>query len=990
MAPFLSRLFSIQKKFSNNIRSEDQRSESKRVKPPDFDSTKQVRVLLFREHNGQERRLLFDSKAVRKRDPTASPNGKPPLNIQARQRQESSIEKSFRLNEDHSKEYVYESKKPSSDETLLREMIFGSVSISYHGTLLKVHAIRSPSQVMLSLVFPAPSLPPYRTPEPETEESGTWTTSVEVNINKSTDKSDTHLAHSVPVNVPSRLSCQHVESRDSDSDSLQSHDGHSSLPTTHLSPETPVSCLPRSSSYNSLQRRILRNKATSIELGLPKSEEISPNECSRTTVNKRVKLGLSVVINLSDESKPDDKQLNNFIFTHISLIEGHLMSLKDTVIRAYLNRKSFLNLMFEGSKRFQKSLCDLYAAPRLVNPEWLTIISSPNHRHLSYTFLAKFADLLKSYDKKETNFFVSTLLTAVLTHHLAWVPSVIPTDSKIQPVQSSHKHIPCWVDLIAKSRPYNPLWMQLSDLYGGLGIPPKLTKTIVKGQKKEVILRFLRILSYFIRCSDICQQEYDKSDDLTEDRETLGAKCLEELERSPINVVKRTNESNSNTPVDLHSFQSHTCKKCLPQNSCIPHSTAAFYDPLVECASNSSKDTCELTITPTEERTSEHSLDCSSIRPEATLLVPTNSETFHTNSKRSEFDSLGYMSLEEKVESLATCSKRLALQEQHPNCCQDSVGSTLGAVLSSIREGKENNPLVNVTCVDGAVKNCLTKASADLCQSSTKARSCCCCKDCPCYGNQNECEQTQCFILGDSSKVRECESIEEGYHSMEEPHSPSREPAHLSEMLRRLDNWRPEGCQEKPMPGLKHLGEIVDSSPYKSFGWSLMAGVSDHYLADFCLQGLNGQLKEEEVKEDLRRFSHVDIFGEPVSESVCIIADTDKWKVNLLSSNAAMGGGKLEYNESTVIMSSLVSEICDAILNMCELKIPAESCIIYLEDRLQELYTRSQTLADFIRNSKVLLPQSKVASALNVDISDMPLLLSIATTHSPNLSVYSR
>lgn len=64
-----------------------------------------------------------------------------------------------------------------------------------------------------------------------------------------------------------------------DLDSLQSHDGYSSLPTMqHLTPEATSACLPRSSSYNSLQRRLMRNKATSIEFGLQKPDENTNNE----------------------------------------------------------------------------------------------------------------------------------------------------------------------------------------------------------------------------------------------------------------------------------------------------------------------------------------------------------------------------------------------------------------------------------------------------------------------------------------------------------------------------------------------------------------------------------------------------------------------------------------------------------------------------------------------------------------------------------------
>ncbi|XP_054724932.1 folliculin-interacting protein 2-like [Uloborus diversus] len=962
-----------------------ERPQEIRIKPPEFDSGKQVRVLLFRELNGQERRLLFDSKSVRKKDPSGSPCGKPPPHMSPRRSQESSIEKSFKLNDVQSKEYIYEWQKSSSDEQMLKEMIFGAVSISYQGTTLKVHTIRSPSQVMLSVVFPAPPVPMFRIGEQDTEESGKWNASVnELNINKQSEKPEIHLAHSVPVNVPSRLSGHYGESKDSDSDSLQSHDGYSSLPTTQLTPEAAVACLPRSSSYNSLQRRLLRNKATSIELGLQKPDESnSPNEeFSRSTGQKRVKLGLSIVISFQEENK-QEKDFIQFLFTHMALIEGHLMSLKDTVVRAYLNRRNFVHFMFEGSKKFQQAISDLYMAPRLQNPEWLTIISSPNHCHRSYTFLEKFADSLKLYDKKETHFFISTLLTAVLTHHLSWVPSVIPTESKIQPSQTSHKHTPCWVDLLAKSRPYNPHWVQLSDLYGALGFPLKLAKTVVKGQNKDVVLKILQVFSYFIRCSDIYEQIYESLDGSISDTESLKTR----VSRFPSGDASssKTALSQSNSSLKAHSSVLDS-KQGLPET--LRASDILGAPDSSDSASDSSKDTCDLTVTPSEEKNKVHSLD-SSLMPEvAASLVPISSQENQTldNRKNSRVDSIGYISMDEK-DLVNQCKRRSALQECHTNCCGGLSSAAVNSGSINIKVGKENNPTINVIpCMDKCQsKHCDTELCSKMCMPSKSKASY---EKCLCYDNQlsNDSSTSEIF---ESPKMKECESVEEGYHSMEEPHSPSKSKLHLSEMLKRFDSWCPEGLEEVSLPELQNSTEITNSSPYKSFGWSLMAGISDHYLMDFCLQGVDGPLTEDEIRDDLIHLTHIDVLGEPPSEAVCILADTDKWTVNLLSSNF-IGGEKDGSLGVRIAMSSLVSGICDAILNMIELRIPPESCIIYLEDRLQELYFRSQMLSDYLRGNRLSIPYSKIASTLNVDASDIPLLLSIATTHSPYLSVHNR
>lgn len=61
------------------------------------------------------------------------------------------------------------------------------------------------------------------------------------------------------------------------------------------------------------------------------------------------------------------------------------------------------------------------------------------------------------------------------------------------------------LDALSKSHPYNPLWAQLGELYGALGFPVKIAKTVVtSGAKKlELLNRILSSLTYFIRCSEV-------------------------------------------------------------------------------------------------------------------------------------------------------------------------------------------------------------------------------------------------------------------------------------------------------------------------------------------------------------------------------------------------------------------------------------------------------------------------------------------------------
>lgn len=58
--------------------------------------------------------------------------------------------------------------------------------------------------------------------------------------------------------------------------------------------------------------------------------------------------------------------------------------------------------------------------------------------------------------------FFAALLTAVLTYHLAWVPTVMPVDHP--PIRAfTEKRTSQSVNTLAKTHPYNPLWAQLGE-----------------------------------------------------------------------------------------------------------------------------------------------------------------------------------------------------------------------------------------------------------------------------------------------------------------------------------------------------------------------------------------------------------------------------------------------------------------------------------------------------------------------------------------------
>lgn len=102
----------------------------------------------------------------------------------------------------------------------------------------------------------------------------------------------------------------------------------------------------------------------------------------------------------------------------------------------------------------------------------------------------KNAEIPSSNENLKHFSFLSTLVTAVLTYHLGWVSTVLPPTATDKDTVA---HIPC-----------NPLWGQLTDLYGAIGHPTRVAHTIVTGTNKaELVSKVLNSLTFFIRCGDL-------------------------------------------------------------------------------------------------------------------------------------------------------------------------------------------------------------------------------------------------------------------------------------------------------------------------------------------------------------------------------------------------------------------------------------------------------------------------------------------------------
>ncbi|KAJ8276722.1 hypothetical protein COCON_G00084740 [Conger conger] len=490
----------------------------------------QIRLIVYQDCERRGRNVLFDSNA-KKRSAEEAPGSKPSADAQLRMfgkccklrptgGSSSSLDScSSSASEPREQGPHYTSSRCSSDASMLGEMMFGSVAMSYKGSTLKIHQIRSPPQLMLSKVFTA------RTGSSVYGSLNTLQDSLEF-INQDSNSLRPELTttaggflgnigfsqlcsprrafseqgplrliksasffsgHSNPMDMPGRGLYDERDSGIARSASLSSL-----LITPFPSPGSSFT----SSCASSYHRRWLRSQTTSLENGVfPRWKK---------------KIAIGVIFLLSQEEEENGK-FQDFFFSHFPLFESHMNKLKSAIEQAMkLSRRSAdtsqrvlaYSRMVDGLNEFRTTICNLYTMPRVAEPVWLTMMSgAPEKNQLCGQFMKEFAFLMEQASKNQ---FLPALLTAVLTNHLAWVPTVMPNGQP--PIKIFlEKHSSQSVDMLAKTHPYNPLWAQLGDLYGAISSPVRLCRTVVVGRRQELVQRLLHFLTYFLRCSELLE-----------------------------------------------------------------------------------------------------------------------------------------------------------------------------------------------------------------------------------------------------------------------------------------------------------------------------------------------------------------------------------------------------------------------------------------------------------------------------------------------------
>uniref|UniRef100_A0A9J8C5S1 Folliculin interacting protein 2 n=1 Tax=Cyprinus carpio carpio TaxID=630221 RepID=A0A9J8C5S1_CYPCA len=823
----------------------------------------QIRLIVYQDCERRGRQVLFDSKAIHKLDAselTADETKTPPNRSGACHIGSQASEKD--------KPPTYQYTRPASDVNMLGEMMFGSVSMSYKGSTLKIHHIRSPPQLMVSKVFSTRF---------GSSTSGSTNTYVNadtlLNVFQNVVKCEGvmtlfffFLAHSNPVDMPSR-----GHSEDGDSGIARSASLSSLLATPLPSPGSSFS----SGCASSYQRRWHRSQATSLQHGpMPRwnTEEmfnLSDESCnSNPAMIRRKKIAISIIISLP-EREEENHNFQEFFFSHFPLFESHMNKLKTAIERAMIvcrriaessqRVQVYLCRVMEALGEFRMTVWNLYMAPRISEPVWLSMISQSTERNLLCQRFLKEMSLLMDHGAKSQ--FLSALLTAVLTHHLAWVPTVMP--SSLPPIKTAcQKPASQTVDLLAKSHPYNPLWAQLGDLYGALGSPVRVCRTVVVGRRRELVQRVLYILSYFIRCSDLQEHVQPQGQ-----RENLD---------NPVNpcISQTTDPTPFPTKPDPLKPAACVIEKALNPESVPSTSVELNNDTLV---------------TDTKSTNPSSSPESSTVRPECTEM---GQECFGEDS-----DSVGG-GLEH---ILANQSPLLHRVQFH-----------IGSPRETENEGQAGG-LSGAGCGRGLDRKSHQRLLTDI--------------------RRNESSDS---ALGDSD-------------------------------------------DEETSP--RELYQAESRASVNHFGRSLLGGYCPQYMPDFALHGISSDLSLKQcLMSDLEHTVLHPALDEPVAEALCIVADTDRLSVQVVTSQRRVcEGGRLGRD---VMVSNLVHTLITSVLQLYALNIASDFCVMHLEDQLQELYFKSRSLAEYLIG-QTRVHVKELGLALGIESSDIPLLAAVASTHSP-------
>ncbi|XP_037299581.1 folliculin-interacting protein 2 isoform X2 [Manduca sexta] len=1025
----------------------------------------QVRLLLFKECDWRGRKLLFDSSAIQK--VPAGKNDKP--NIKPTDEAPCIVEVSNGFS------YLY--KGASEDATVLGEMIFGAVAMNYKSVSLKIHIMDEPRRLMCTKIFCVPTSRRISRVERKTERrdasscgdlrNGSQPLNVPllreegVSLSFSLDRGDSGFCgdQSPYSSVGSTYDYFSM---------FESWDGcniQDDLYSFHYPPGRKLS----TSSNGSWQRRTFQNMATKFSIGHQSSNLLSvPSSFSNGTSSdsqiysnsstsdsltsgvstmsqRKNKLGLALLITVNDAA---EMSLVRRCLEHSPQLQAMVCRLRLATLAAGASG-GFVSTLYKAAEDAARWLSDLVYGPRL-QPVWLSVVTS-DARAASNTADALLADLcavLSLADTKDTNFFVSTLLTHILTYHLGWVTTVSPYDT-------IDYHKATIGDEVESKRPYNALWAQLNDLCGNIGFPPRAARTIISGATNtQFINRLLVVLTYFLRCGDVRRSDFQFQKCSPKETKVVHV-------TRPEGGMKRT-ATQVNRLAQFDSVESLKVP-VNTQNSDSSVSTLAASDVSIKRSATLANLTLKLSnsadFSKQDGGSTSDSLVVGQLRRNTTMLLSSkassdsslNSVVSDEPAQKVVFvlgDNEKLVGLKNKSADGKSVKKSSKVHNEPLNldiaetktegCTKDSCEQNNGAdspskccgqILQHSKPIKHSGFKFEFDKYPQIVTNYMKSKNLEILDRHYIGKP----------GNlkldnfqfdptvvppiqEERCEtcvkcQLMESMLQTPTNASEMEYMNDIPRQLEPQHAKEtivddaqqREMSPKTFVRRRKENTvvvnvatpeanqnvsepkRPEGKKreregdklidvkevlEFSLPPLCVSCKAAPLSARSGFDASLLGGLTDHYVPDLILQGTiaNPKLWEMELRRDLDLTSFLNKTLESPLQAVAIVADTNNWEVRVVGRECGSGG-----------MSSLVGSMLDALPLMWKAKVPAHQCLSFLEGKLREFCVLSKTLADMLMSTD-FCDIATLTKSLNVDVNDVPLLLAVATTHTPQVA----
>ncbi|XP_053603059.1 folliculin-interacting protein 2 isoform X2 [Plodia interpunctella] len=1011
----------------------------------------QVRLLLFKECDRRGRKLLFDSSTIEK---VPSNKNDKPSNKQTSERCILEVSEGF--------SYIY--KGAAADANLLGEMIFGAVAMNYKNVSLKIHIMDEPRRLMCTKVFCVPTARRVSRVERKQEEKSSMTNGC------SGSKS-----LNVPLVTEEGVSMSFSIER-GDSGFYGEHSPYSSVGSTYdyvskfdvwdgsntqedlYTFKSPSGRKLSTSSNGSWQRRTFQNLATRFDLGnnhllnLPQttsnvtstdsqvysnsSTSDSLTSTGSSMTQRRSKLGLALLFTVTNGA---DIDLVRRCVENSPQLQALVGRVRLATLAAGAG-SGFISTLHRAACDAGKWLSDLMYGPRL-QPMWLTLVSrdAQIRNNMAENLLSDLCSVLAVGDTKDTNFFISTLLTHVLTYHLGWVPTVSPydtVDSQKLPSESTNRQ-----------KPYNALWAQLSDLCGSIGCPPRAARTIISGTTNpDFIQRLLVVLTYFLRCGDVARTDFEFQDRVPKETKVVNVQEVSEnASKNSLNVpTVNTQSSNSSvcTVVTSEDFKRSTTLANISQqlssssdvteNGCTstkPSGLALRRNPTTIMPLRASSDT-SLSSSGPEEVVEEKSVLFVLGENEKLVGLKNKKSNDGKSVKKSSKVHIEPIKLDEPKEEVSTkekhernsvspskcCSQILQHSkpikhsgfkfefDKYPQIVTNYMKSKNLEILDRHYIGKPGNLKMDNFQFDPTIVPDLNSFQEERCETCYKCQLIESTLQTP--TNASEMEYMNDIPRPSEPQYAKQSVVKEESHGEVSPKNfvrkrqentvvinPSKScsvSVAVSREMRRTmiqekknREFKVNRVIEFPMPEMCPLKKPEKTSA--GFCGSMLGGVTDHYVPDLVLQGTitKSNAWESELRRDLELTSYLNKIHETPLQSIAIIGNTSTWEVRVSGGGGVCGGGVGGGGGGG--LSPLVGAALDALPAMRRARVPALQCLTFLEGKLREFCVLSKSLADMLL-CRDFCDIGTLTRSLNIDVNDVPLLLAVATTHTPQVA----